>query len=60
MLWGQGTLSCALVEINVALLADDVREAAANALDGGEGEHDLATQQHQNHHRLDHITQTRQ
>eukprot|EP00448_Togula_jolla_P040006 CAMPEP_0170621838 /NCGR_PEP_ID=MMETSP0224-20130122/28811_1 /TAXON_ID=285029 /ORGANISM="Togula jolla, Strain CCCM 725" /LENGTH=167 /DNA_ID=CAMNT_0010948117 /DNA_START=185 /DNA_END=689 /DNA_ORIENTATION=+ len=34
-------LSGTLVKVNVALLADDVRETAANTLDGGEGIHDL-------------------
>eukprot|EP00448_Togula_jolla_P006382 CAMPEP_0170595904 /NCGR_PEP_ID=MMETSP0224-20130122/14816_1 /TAXON_ID=285029 /ORGANISM="Togula jolla, Strain CCCM 725" /LENGTH=158 /DNA_ID=CAMNT_0010920127 /DNA_START=84 /DNA_END=561 /DNA_ORIENTATION=+ len=34
-------LSCALVQIDVALLADNVRETATNTLDGGEGVHYL-------------------
>ena len=37
-----GQLSGALVQVDVGLLADDVGEAAADTLDGGEGEHHLA------------------
>jgi len=39
LIWGQFTSP--LVHVDVGLLADDVGEAAADTLDGGEREHDL-------------------
>merc|ERR1719253_1689721 len=38
-----GQLTCALVHVDVALLADDVGESTANALDGCNCKHDLLT-----------------
>jgi len=36
-----GELTCTLVQIDVTLLADDVRKSPANTTDGSQGKHDL-------------------